>query len=246
MRPPLLPFACALAVVWMLVSAGKTPTYLISFHEEGSAEDGAKRVKSFEVQGETRYFKTSPTLTQNNIKSYWPFPSQDGQTWGAMFWLDESGGKALQRIGAANRGQLITAAIDRVPVDILYVDAQPPDARIVIWKGLGPSLFKRIDQQKKIKRLANPSSTLAANPAPAAIKGARQSVAAIINAATADLPLPANPKKPRRAAPATPPRSEAKLPELPAPALPEELPFQPDPKVEKPQVVPLPGPRPNQ
>jgi hypothetical protein len=239
----MLPILFVPLAAGLLISAGKNPTYLISFHEEGAAEDGAKRVKPIEVLGENRYFKTSPTLTQNNVTQYWPFRSQDGQTWGAVFWLNDSGGRALQRIGAANRGQLLAAAVDRVPVDILYIDAQPTDSRIVIWKGLGPHLFKRIDEAKKIKRLGD--GLPGGNPAPPAVvkKSARpfdlfrrkpssaETEPADVPPATADVALP---MKPSGAG-----SRERTLPELPAAPLPEAAPFAPDVEPERPEIVPV-------
>jgi hypothetical protein len=151
---PLLHVLTALAGVGLLVSAGKEPTFLISVHEEGEAIEGPKKVKPFPVNGETKYFRTMPLFTQINIKSYWPFPSEDG-SFGAVFWLDTTGQHVLQRVGAANRGQYLLTAVNRVPVDLLVVDGPAPDGRIVVWKGLPNELFQLIDKEKKIKRVSD-------------------------------------------------------------------------------------------
>ena len=207
---PLLHLLPALVGMGFLVSAGKEPTFLISFHEEGEAIEGPKKVKPFPVNGETKYFRTMPIFTQINIKSYWPFPSEDGSQ-GAVFWLDTTGQHVLERVGVANRGQYVAAAVNRVPIDLLLVDGQVSDGRIVIWKGLAPELFQMIDKEKKIKRVTGGSTAMATRrPAAAATRAGTNPVAgiplpdgavvgdvdpAVLDAATADFETGATKKK---------------------------------------------------
>lgn len=230
-------FSALLAVAaFLLMAAGKNPGYIISFHEEGDANEGEKRVKPLQIGGEMRHFRVSPLFTQSRIEAYWPFRAADG-TWGAVFWLDHTANNILQRVGVANRGRLILTAVNRVPVDYLLVDGQPPDNRIVVWRGLSPELFSIIDKEKKIRRVKGGSPELAAQgpagelpqltdaPLP---EGAVDDPAtrAAVEAATADLPLPDQPPPARR------PQTGGE-PELPEP------PFR-DPLSEIPRVSPLP------
>lgn len=156
-----------LLVAGSALGGGKQPVYLISLHEEGDQMEGPRKIQEFEVRGEMRYFRKMPVLTQRNFKAYWAFPAEDGRTWGAVFWLDTSGQHALQRLGVANRGQYLAAAVNRQPADILMIDRVPEDGRIVVWKNLSPELFAVIDKEKKIRRIGDP-----ATPAALARRGA--------------------------------------------------------------------------
>jgi hypothetical protein len=209
---PLLHVLTVIAGVGFLVSAGKEPTFLISFHEEGEAIEGPKKVKPYPVNGETKYFRTMPLFTQIDIKSYWPFPAEDGSH-GAVFWLDTTGQHVLERVGVANRGQYVAAVVNRVPVDLLLVDGPVPDGRIVIWKGLPPQLFQLIDKEKKIKRVTGGSPGLASRrPRPSDTGSGTNPVAgiplpegavfgdvdpAVLDSATADMDGSAPKKKSR-------------------------------------------------
>jgi hypothetical protein len=203
----LLRLVPALAGLGILVSAGKEPAFLISFHEEGEAIEGPKKVKPLPINGETRYFRIMPLFTQANIKAYWPFPTEDGSH-GAVFWLDTTGQHVVERVGVANRGQFLATAVNRVPVDLLMVDGPVSDGRIVVWKGLAPELFQMIDKEKKIKRVSGGSPALAARQSAATPRGAGPVAGAplaegavvgdidpaVLESATSDLE-PAAPKK---------------------------------------------------
>jgi hypothetical protein len=259
MKRPGLDCLLGLTAVLLCVAAGKEPVFLISFHEEGQSIDGPKKVKPLSVNGETHYFRLSPLFTQNNIQSYWPFQSQDGQSWGAVFWLDNTGQHVLERVGVANRGQFVAAAVNRVPLDLLYVDGQAKDHRIVIWKGLSPEIFKAIDATKKIRRLSNPAPAAVAaagqigraaaapvgtNP----VAGAPLPDGAVVSdldpasldAATADTAL--NPTKEKKSG-WNPLKWFKKEPNpskpSPAPPIPPAPVVQPDAAAERPAVVPL-------
>jgi len=182
----LLSLAAVLLSVGSCLAAGKKPTYLISFHEEGDSFEGKRKIQSMEINGETRHFRVNPVLTQANIKAYWAFPAADGRSWGAVFWLDAGGHHTLQRIGVANRGQFLAAAVNRIPVDVLLIDDVPPDFRIVVWKGLPLELFRAIDKEKKIRRMGEAPSAGAL-----AARAARAPAAAPTPVRAPGAPLPA-------------------------------------------------------
>jgi hypothetical protein len=261
MTRPLFHVLLAMTGSVLCISAGKEPVFLISFHEEGQSIDGPKKVKQFAINGERRYFRLSPLFTQNNMTSYWPFQSEDGQTWGAVFWLDRTGQHVLERVGVANRGQFVAAAVNRVPLDVLYVDGQPKDNCIVIWKGLSPEIFKVIDASKKIKRRSDPSPVLAATAQPTdatSVAVGTSLVAtplpegavvsdidpAILEAATADTPL--NSKKEKQSGGWNPIKwlKKEKEPKAPKPALEPQRRSAPSAQseaaTEQPAVLPLP------
>lgn len=148
---------------------GKGPAYLISFHEEGDSMEGPRKIQSFPINGETRHFRKMPVITQRNFKAYWAFPSDDGRTWGAVFWLDTTGQHVLQRLGGAHRDQYLAAVVNMRPADVVTIDKIPEDGRIVIWRNLTPELFALMDKDKKIRRIGEAATAEAlARRAPAA------------------------------------------------------------------------------
>jgi len=208
--------------------------------------EGPRKIQEFEVRGEKRFFRKMPVITQSNFKAYWAFPAEDGRTWGAVFWLDTSGQHALQRLGVANRGQYLAAAVNRQPADVQIIDNVPGDGRIVIWKNLSPELFAVIDKQKKIRRIGEPAT-------PAAL--ARREGGAPASGVPNTGRLPAGAPLPEGAVvgridPAT--LREASLVEPSAPRKPvpartraAEVPFSSDETLDRPDLRPLPEPQPS-
>lgn len=233
-----------------LASGGKAPVYLISFHEEGDSMEGPRKIQEMEIRGETRYFRKMPVITQRNFKAYWAFPSEDGRSWGAVFWLDTTGQHVLQRLGVANRGQYLAVAVNRQPADVVTIDKFPEDGRIVIWKNLSPELFVVIDKEKKIRRIGEPvtpgalARRAAEAPAvPATTTGRLPDGAPLADGAIvgridpttlqdASLPEPGS-KSTRRGAPKKAPPKRGAPP-----------PFTPDDPLEHPELRPLPEPAP--
>jgi hypothetical protein len=246
------------ALIGLLLAAGpalgggKQPVYLISFHEEGDSMEGPRKIQELEVRGETRHFRKMPVITQRNFKAYWAFPAEDGRSWGAVFWLDTSGQHALQRLGVANRGQYLAAAVNRQPADVQIIDKVPDDGRIVIWKNLSPELFAVMDKEKKIRRIgeaATPAAlALRANAAPAG------PAAVPTGRLPAGAPLPdgavvgrIDPATLRDAALVEPASGSTRRPapkKAPAPR-PADAPFTPDDSLERPDLRPLPEPVPS-
>lgn len=144
--------AASLALLAPLSAGGKKQLYLVSFHEEGDKAEGERKVQEATINGKTLYFRKQPIITHTNFRAYWPFPADDGKTWGAVFWLDTSGQHALQRLGG-QRDQYLAAAVNRMPVDFQYIDEAPTDGRIVIWKNLDPALFDLMDREKRVRRV---------------------------------------------------------------------------------------------
>jgi hypothetical protein len=153
-----------LIAAWLTLAASglqageKAPQFIISFHEEGSAEEGKRFVRTIPINGKDVAFRLQPTLTQENIKKWWPFKSADGISYGAVFWLDDAGDRALQRIGSAMKEQYLVAAVNKVPLDVVRIDNTPADNRLVIWKGIDSVLFPAFD--KKFKRSSAPEGDL--------------------------------------------------------------------------------------
>ena len=251
------------ASLWAVAAqAGdKNPGFLISVHEEGDSVEGDKRVKPIAIRGENHHFRLSPIATQANFKSFWAFPSEDGRSYGAVIWLDSTAKHTLELVGLRDRGKYLAVAVNRVPVDFLWVDGAPKDGRLVIWKGLPMEIFPLMEKMK-IKRIgptpapgsppalasaaSRPRSSSPSGTEPAlsadfplpegAVVGPVSS--AELHAATADMKLDRG-GEPRAARAAARPAA-AKPSGKPRSSSGQEPPFQPDPNVEKPDLTPLP------
>jgi hypothetical protein len=241
--------AALLALAGSCLAAGQKPVYLISFHEEGESMEPPRTLQDFEINGEKRHFRKMPVLTQRNFKAYWAFPAEDGKSWGAVFWLDNSGQHVVERLGVANREQYLAVAVNRTPVDVQTIDKAPTDGRIVVWKGIPAGLFKIIDKEKKIRRVGPAAGTDAASTAARRSKDAPaprtsqkppgaplpdDAVVGRIDAATLDSAT-------RDLKRATPPAKRPSKPAKPAqPVATDGIPFTADPTIERPDLVPLP------
>jgi hypothetical protein len=149
-----------------LATAGeKAPAYAISFHDEGDSVEGAARVMTGPVNGETRHFHKNPLITQKNLTGYWPFVSDDGTSLGAVFWLDSSAQKAINTLALSKPQTYLVCAFNGNPIDILLIDRPPDDNKIVVWKGLSADLFTIFDEEKRIKRMGDdPMPSVAGEP----------------------------------------------------------------------------------
>ncbi len=237
MRHLLLIIAALWGAATPLSAAGKKQPYLVSFHEEGDKEEGVRKVQEAKLNGKTYYFRKQPLITHSNFRAYWPFPADDGQTWGAVFWLDTGGQHALQRLGG-QRDQYLAAAVNRMPVDFQYIDEAPTDGRIVIWKNLSPQLFEMMDKEKRVRRIGGTTDS-----GPYTRGGTRRqgdgaplpegAVVGNIDGRTLDSAT-------RGLAPAPRP---ARSTRAPRPAAAGAPPFSPDNSQDRPDLTPLTEPR---
>jgi hypothetical protein len=233
-------------------AGGQKPVYLISCHEEGESLEPPRTIQEFEINGEKRHFRKMPVLTQRNFKAYWPFPAEDGKSWGAVFWLDSPGQHVVERLGHANRGQFLAIAINRMPVDVQLIDTAPSDGRLVIWKGIPAELFPIIDKEKRIRRIGPAPG--ADRSAVAGRRGTRTTAAPREPRTTPvdNVPLPENavvgPIDRATLDSAhrdlRPPASPARRSARPRPPADAALPFPPDAELDRPDIVPLPEPDP--
>lgn len=129
-----------------VIAGGKKPDpNIISFHEQGTAEEGPKMVFPVPVKGRQVYFRKSPAITNRDIVAYRPFASNSGN--GVTLQLNPVAARRLYAITAQEQGHWILAMANGRPVDAVIVNAPVEDGMLVIWEGLQPVEIQRMTLQ---------------------------------------------------------------------------------------------------
>ena len=159
-----LSLALGLIVLCSLtISGARKPSFAISFHLEGIQFEGPKMVQPIRLGNppKTHFFRRVPELTQRHIKGYYPFPANDGASYGVAFKLNKSGSDALAVISTVNQGKKLLTVVDGEPVDTTVLDKPIRDGHIVVWGGLTKSDLAKFD--KKFTRI-KPATATGAKP----------------------------------------------------------------------------------
>jgi len=159
-----LSLALGLAILCALtISGARKPSLTISFHLEGEQHDGAKMVQPMKLGNPPQlyYFRRIPELTQRHIKGYYPFPANDGSSYGAAFKLNQNGSDTLTTISTVGQGRKLLTALNSEPVDFIVLNEPVRDGYIVVWGGLTKADLAKFD--KKFE-LIQPDPGSGANP----------------------------------------------------------------------------------
>lgn len=128
---------------------GKRTPFTISFHLQGEENEGSFVFP--DPQSEGLYFRKSPELTHEHLTAFSPFLADDGVTYGAVFVLNAQGVNRFSTLAATQRGRLLRAVVNGVPVDYLEIDDIGPDQSIVIWRGISEKAIQLFE--KKLTRV---------------------------------------------------------------------------------------------
>lgn len=136
---------CTIAVVCM-GAGSKAKGYLVTFHLEGDETDSAKFVSPVKLGSEHRqyYFRKMPSFTDRDIVWFYPFVSEDGQSYGAAFRLADHKAQELTGITVANQGKLFGTRVMDAPLRAVIIDRPINDGIVVIWSGLSQNHVKLI------------------------------------------------------------------------------------------------------
>lgn len=137
----------------LLEAAAKNNGPFISLHPEGSSDEGQRMVRPDETGGVRRYYRISPEVSGRHFGGYTAFMAEDGASFGAVLYLNEEGGRAMQVLCSTFNGKLARIIVNGRPVDTVRIDRAPTDGKVVIWSGLSKEDFKAFDKSKKLKRI---------------------------------------------------------------------------------------------
>lgn len=138
-------FLCAIGL--LCIGAGsKSKAYLVTFHMEGDETDSTKFVTPVKLGSEYRqyFFKTMPSFTDKDFLWFYPFVSEDGQSYGAAFRLNDVKAQELTAITIENQGRLFGTRVLDAPLTAVIIDRPINDGVVVIWKGLSQNHLKLI------------------------------------------------------------------------------------------------------
>ena len=107
----------------------------LSFHLQGTKNDGPKMAFPLPVYGKELYFRRSPEITAKDVICFKPFPANDG-SYGATFSLSKVGTQRLAAITTQNQKRWFATMLNGKPIDMVYIDRPVQDGTLVIWQGL--------------------------------------------------------------------------------------------------------------
>jgi hypothetical protein len=136
--------AVALLPGALLGGGKKAPPLVVSFHLQ--AEPGDRATFPQLTAGKEVQFRKSAEFGTSNIVAFTPFPSDDQQSYGAVFQLDMIGSGRLQAVSGSQRGKLLLAVVNGQVRDAVLIDQEISDGMIVIWKRISLAEVKMTDQ----------------------------------------------------------------------------------------------------
>jgi len=119
----------------------------ISFHLQAEQTDNPKMVFAQPTNGQQVPYRRNPEFTTKDIAAFNPFPSQDGEGFGAVLQLKPSARNRLAAVSNANVNRWMLAMVNGRVVDAVIVDKQINDGILVIWKGIGQAEIDTFDHQ---------------------------------------------------------------------------------------------------
>jgi len=119
----------------------------ISFHIQGDPSDNPKMVFQQNTGGRQVVYRRVPDFTTKDIAAFNPFPSQDGQGYGAVLQLKPAAKNRLAAITNANVNRWMLAIVNGRNIDAVLIDKEVTDGYLVIWKGIGAAEIDAFDKE---------------------------------------------------------------------------------------------------
>jgi hypothetical protein len=155
---PLATALLCLAAIPLLTSGGKkSESFVITFHVEAPAEEAPDFAAPIKLGTEMRqyYFKKVPEVTDRDIAWFYPFVSENGQSFGAAFKLKDKAMDGLKALSLTHQGKLLGARIANAPYSAVMIDRPIEDGVLVVWNGLDKTHLKAFE--KKFPHVENSS-----------------------------------------------------------------------------------------
>jgi hypothetical protein len=119
----------------------------ISFHFQADPTDNPKMIFPQMTNGQQVFYRRNPEVMTKDIAAFNPFPSQDGEGFGALLQLKPSAKNRLAAVTNANVNRWMVAMVNGRVVDAVIIDRQVDDGHLVIWKGIGQAEIDAFDTQ---------------------------------------------------------------------------------------------------
>jgi len=118
----------------------------ISFHLQGDSSDNPKMIFEQFNAGRKMVFRRNPEFMTKDIAAFNPFPSQDGEGFGAVLQLKPAARNRLAAVTNANTNRWMLAVVNGRRVDAVVIDKEVTDGYLVIWKGIGAAEIEAFDK----------------------------------------------------------------------------------------------------
>ncbi len=118
---------------------------IVTFHLETAGAGNPKMVFDMKDGDKVRYYHRSPSISMKDITGFAPFPSGEGNMFGAVFKLNKTATGRLNALSNANIGKYLVAQANGRIVDGVLIDKPVDDGFVVIWKGLSQEDIKLFD-----------------------------------------------------------------------------------------------------
>lgn len=130
-------------------AGSKAKSFIVTFHLQGEEADSERFVTPVKLGSEHRqyFFRKMPSFTDRDMVWFYPFISQDGQSYGAAFRLNEVKTQELTAVTAANQGKLFGTRVVDAPLRAVMIDRPIQDGVVVVWDGLSQDHVKLIATQ---------------------------------------------------------------------------------------------------
>jgi hypothetical protein len=117
----------------------------ISFHIQADPTDNPKMIFAQPTNGQQLVYRRNPEILTKDIAAFNPFPSQDGEGYGAVVQLKPSAKSRFAAISNININRWMVAMVNGRVVDAVIIDKQVDDGYLVIWKGIGKAEIDAFD-----------------------------------------------------------------------------------------------------
>ena len=117
-----------------LAGGSKPPPMQVTFHLEGSQQEGPKFVFAQSTAGKTVYYRKSAELTIKDVVAFRSFPAENDAGYGVVLELNKQAANRLRSVCAANQGKYLLAVVNGQVRDAVMIDKPAQDPYIVIWQ----------------------------------------------------------------------------------------------------------------
>lgn len=143
-----------LAAAWAAIPAGlqagasKPAPVSIRLLAEGNEKDGESFVSPVEILGMQKkiFVKKVPVLTEKDIRTFFPFPGQDGMA-GAYFMLGPHGADKFEQFTTEDRGKIAVVMVNGRVAGALQVDKRVTDGILFVPGGILPNEIALLHQK---------------------------------------------------------------------------------------------------
>ena len=118
----------------------------ITFHLEGSEQEGAKFVREVKTEAGKKFFRKVPEISTADIIAFSPFPGDDPNTYGVVFQLSKRATQRLNTSTNLNQGKFLLTLVNGQAVGVVRIDKPVTDGQLVIWSGIKDLEIKMFDQ----------------------------------------------------------------------------------------------------